>query len=264
MRPIYKVFVFAAAASMLLALSAPAFADDVEACSTEEEIISNREVKLAKAAEAAGKTFDAYLHYRNAQCADKDAAGGRSRMLILMASKAETAGRLYNNERYYVLKPDAQCEKIYSFSRKDSEAPKNLVQYIALCEQGSGARLEANPRASAYRWFNEAGKYEDAARVIMKAVRADPKDIEAVKEAKKAVTGTRDRDGVIIKLVPSEAAYTAELKGIASKNIAGFLEREDKNFNKKVIDAFSQEKSSDRLLELAQDWQKVFENADEA
>jgi len=258
-------FIVAVAASLICVFSAPAMAD-YEECSAEEEIVSNREVKLAKAAETNGKTFDAYLHYRSAPCAVlKKGERGWPDMLVVMASKAEAAGRLYNKEDFYVLKPDTQCEKIQSFRRKDSEVPKNLVQYIALCEQGGDRRLEANPRASAYRWFNEAdGKHEDAARVIMKAVRADPEGIEAVKEAKKAVTRTRDRDGVITKLVPNEAAYITELKGIASKNIAGFLEREDKNFNKKTIDAFSQEKSSDKLLELAHDWQKIFNNSDEA
>lgn len=257
MRLFDGAFIGAVAASLLFVAPASALADDEcdDAAKARSAKNHAHNMRLGRAAEAGGRTFDAHLHYEFARqnycVTDANKAASKeadAKALVMLASRAEAAGRLFDVEEkgISILKDDERCKTINQ---------KNPLIEPALCNFGGTSRWEANPRATAYQWLKGAEKYADAIKVIMKVIRARPEDIRPFPEAKSALAEHAQ-----------DQALTSELKGIISKNITAALEREEKTYKDKTFSMTARryEERSLGFLEQARDWQKIFDGADDA
>jgi hypothetical protein len=194
-------------ALLILALTVPsARADDI--CGGDQErqkLTAEARASVAKA-EKSGKPAELFLAYQDAagdDCLAKDLIDkARTNMTKLgrdLAAKAEAKGLMYSKEPVAV--------KV-------------------------GEQRRANERTSAFAWFEAVGDYNEANRVMLKAVHSKSDDLkifEAAWEVDGSRYGPRDPKTGEQKPYASPAAYRQELQKVASANSDRLMKAEEKD-----------------------------------
>ncbi len=181
-------------------------ADDI--CGGDNErkrLTAEARTSVAKA-EKSGKPAELFLAYQDAagdDCLAKDLIDkARTNMTKLgrdLAAKAEAKGLLYSNEPVAVK---------------------------------AGEQRRANERASAFAWFEAIHEYNEANRVMLKAVHAKSDDLkifEAAWDVDRSRYGPRDPKTGEQNPYASPAAYRQELQKVAAANADRLMKAEEKD-----------------------------------
>lgn len=201
------IFRILGSAFLLLALTAPSvFADDI--CGGDKErqrLTAEARASIAKA-EKSGKPAELFL-------ADQDAAGDDCLAKDLM-DKART-----------------NMTKLGRDLAKTAEG-KGLLYSKEPVAVKTGEQRRANEQASAFAWFEAIGEFNEANRVMLKAVHAKTDDLklfEAAWDVDQNRYGPRDPKTGEQKPHVSPAAYRQELQKVAAANADRLMKAEEKD-----------------------------------
>ncbi len=253
MGTLVKNFVFALL--IVLAASGAAFGDAL--CNFDDTTQSEENLKKGKAAEKEGKTLDAVLFFRAADtmCGNRlEAREGIKRIGAKMGREAAQKGRIFTGKSIFSTVPDPDCRRwVRAYDVPNPYEPS----VPGLCiRQSGGVRVQLDPAAGAYDWYEATYNYRESDLLILKGVTASPGDI-AVFEAAQRHFQAR------LKLHDSgyqpDPQHMKELQKMASTNAASFLAREDKEFQSSK----DTERSLTRL-ENAMKWAIYGSDADRA
>lgn len=222
-------------------------------------------LKRAKEAETAGKTVQAFLLYEKIWfCVDKngpkEVEAGKKRILRKFALAQGKKGIIHSSTEYYFKHlEDAHCAKLdkQRMDEDRDEAGDGLKGPDNECLGGDRAEFDESSGAFDILW--RAGHdYGEADAVLMKGVRAMPKDLYIVKFAVEHFSGEAART----EGYTPDPAYSRELRRITAQNTEDLLVKEDKTFQDKTITlsitdelaGYSPAGRSLKLLKDAKDW----------
>ena len=204
-------------ALLILALTAPSVRAD-GGCGGDEENEAKALVAAARKAEKSGKPAELFVAYSVAvdgSCFDIESAFIQKAQASLpklgrdLAKAAEAKGVLYSSEPVYtIVRGNISSAEIDRRSRR------------------------ANERASAFAWLEAVSDYNEANRVMLKAVHAKSDNLELFKAAwdvDNGRYGPRDPQTVERKPYASPASYRQELQKVASANADRFMKAEEKD-----------------------------------
>lgn len=230
-------------ALLLFALAAPSVrADDV--CGGDQErqkATAGARANIAKA-EKSGNQAELFLAYQDAagdDCLAKDLIGkAHASMTKLgrdLAAKAEAKGSLYSNEP--------------------------VAKQV-------GKERQANGHASAFAWFEAAGAFNEANRVMLKAVQAKPEDLrlfDAAWSVDQRRPGSYDPKTSEMLPYVSPPAYHQELARLASGNAERLMKAEEKDaqgLSGGAADVAMATMKSLEKLRTASEWMKYVPGGD--
>ncbi len=241
-------------ALLILVLTAPSVHAD-GGCGGDEENEAKALVAAARKAEKSGKPAELFVAYGVAvdgSCFDIEDAFIRKARASLpklgrdLAKAAEAKGLLYSNEPVYtIVRGNISSAEIDRRSRR------------------------ANERASAFAWLEAVSDYNEANRVMLKAVHAKSDNLELFKVAWEA-DGNRYTDDPKTgerKPYTSPAAYRQELQKIASANADRLMKAEEKDaagLSGSATDVAMSTMHSMERLKKASDWMKFLPDGDKS
>jgi len=268
--------------------SVTAFADGDGECEKDPPY-AKAALKRAKETESAGKSIQALLLYEKIWfCVDKNGTkeveAGKKRILGKFARAQEKKGFIHAGEGYRNHVEDAHCAGL---DKKRRDEYGHYLENYELNElkgpddecEGSN-RVEFNESSGAFEILWLAHEYAEADGVLMKGVRAKPKDLRIVKFAVehfspgdanppqppfvkggssnvKVRSSKKDNGGYT-----PDPANSPELRRITAQNTEDLLVAEDKSFSDKTItlsvtDPMAGLSPANRSLKLmgdARDW----------
>lgn len=224
MGPLTRNAVFA----VLLVLSASGAAFGDALCNYGDTTQSEGNLKKGRASEKEGKTLDALLFFRAADtiCGNrKEAREGIRRIGSKMGREAAAKGRIFTGKNIFSTVPDADCRRwVRAYDVPNPYEPS----VPGLCiRQSGGVRVQLDPAAGAYDWYEVTYNYRESDLLMLKGVTASPGDI-AVYEAAQRHFQARLR--LQDNGYAPDPQQMKELQKIASTNAASFLAREEEEF----------------------------------
>ena len=241
---------------LILALTASpeAVRADDECIMDEMQIEVKKELAAAAKAEKSGKQAEIFLAYQTVlddYCMrDKNIeAKYRAALPKLgrdLAKAAEAKGVLYSSEPVYtIVRGNISSAEIDRRSRR------------------------ANERASAFAWLEAVSDYNEANRVMLKAVHAKSDNLQLFKAAWDVDQARRVVDSKTGEHKPyaSPASYRQELQKIASANADRFMKAEEKDaagLSGSATDVAMSTMHSMEKLKKASDWMKFLPDGDKS
>ncbi len=232
-------------ALLILALTAPSVRADDECILDEMQAEVKKELAAAAKAEKSGKPADIFLAYR----------------VVLH----DGCMRGKNIEAKY----RSALPKLGRDLAKAAEAKGLLYSKAPAIEIVGDKPPRVTENASAFAWLEASGDYNEANRVMLKAVHAKSDDLEFFKTAWD-VDGSRHgpRDPKTGEPNPyaSPVAYRQELQKIASANADRFMKAEEKDaqgLSGSSTDVGMATMHSLEKLRKASDWMKFLPNGDQ-
>ncbi|MFO0775430.1 MAG: hypothetical protein U0172_12270 [Nitrospiraceae bacterium] len=197
-----------------------------------------------------------------------DVCGGKEEQqqtarLRASATKAEQSGDKAAQIAAYRALVSDDCAPKDVLAQAKSRVP-TLARELATEAEAKG-QFYAHGKASAFLWFETAGAFADADRVMLKAVRAKPDDIETFRAAMKVDTLSERQAGAKPHTV--DAAYRAELEKTATATVARLLAQEEKDaarLSGSLMDASMAATQSLTTLERAAQWMAFLPGGDAA
>ena len=241
-------------ALLILALTVPSVRAD-GGCGGDEENEAKALVAAARNVEKSGKPAELFVAYGVAvdgSCPGIEDAFIRKAQASLpklgrdLAKAAEAKGVLYSSEPVYTMvRGNISSAEIDRRSRR------------------------ANERASAFAWLEAIGDYNEANRVMLKAVHAKSDNLELFKVAWEADQHRYTRDSKTDEQKPyaSPASYRQELQKIASANADQFMKAEEKDaagLSGNATDVAMSTMHSMEKLKKASDWMKFLPDGDKS
>ena len=247
-------------ALLILALTAPSVRADDSCMADDEEKATKADIAAAFKAEKSGKPAELFVAYQsiaNHDCAhlfDKNGKDLQARAKANLpklgrdlAKAVEAKGLLYSNEPVSTIVG----------AKEDKEG--NVI---------SRGTRHANERASAFAWLEASGDYNEANRVMLKAVHTKSNDLAFFKtawEVDESRPGSRDPKTGEQKPYASPAAYRQELQKIASANADRLMKAEEKDaagLSGSSTDVGMATMRSMEKLGKASDWMKFLPDGD--
>ena len=193
------IFRILGSALLILALTAPSVRADDECILDEMQAEVKKELTAAAKAEKSGKPAEIFLAYRAAL--------------------------------------NDSCMRDKNIEAKYRSALPKLARDLAKAAEATGLLYSKEPlgtdgRTSAFAWIEASGDYNEANRVMLKAVHAKSDDLAFFKtawEVDGSRPGSRDPKTDEHKPYASPAAYRQELKKIASANADRLMKAEEKD-----------------------------------
>lgn len=202
-----------AAALLLMGFSAVVAADDICGDTTGQAQIAAREADVARA-EKTGSQMQIFLAYQGAL--------------------------------------GAECASDGLVAKAKANLPKIGRELAAKAEADGVLYTKEPPRAdgktSAFAWFEAAGEFAEADRVMLKAVHAKPEDIELFKVAWNVDNLSGRRSGGH----KASASYRQELEKIAKTSVAKLMALEEQDAKDLTADAGTLGASAGKSLEKLQ------------
>ena len=242
-------------ALLMLVLTAPSVRADDECILDSAQAEVKMKLAAASRAEKSGKPAEIFVAYQTVLddfcMRDKNIeAKYRAALPKLgrdLAKAAEAKGLLYSNEPVYTI--------VGAKANKDGKVISH------------GTR-RASERASAFAWREAGGDYNEANRVMLKAVHAKPDDLAFFKtawEVDRHRYGPRDPKTEEQKPYASPTVYRQELQKIASANAGRFMKAEEKDaagLSGSSMDVGMASMRSMEKLRKASDWMKFSPDGD--
>jgi len=193
------IFRILGSALLILALTAPSVRADDECILDEMQAEVKKELTAAAKAEKSGKPAEIFLAYR----------------AVLNDS----------------------CMRDKNIEAKYRSALPKLARDLAKAAEAKGLLYSKEPlgtdgRTSAFAWVEASGDYNEANRVMLKAVHTKSDDLAFFKtawEVDGSRPGSRDPQTDELKPYASPAAYRQELQKIASANADRLMKAEEKD-----------------------------------
>ena len=239
-------------ALLILALTAPSVRAD-GGCGGDEENEAKALVAAARKAEKSGKPAELFVAYSVAvdgSCFDIEDAFIRKAQASLpklgrdLAKAAEAKGVLYSSEPVFtIVRGNISSAEIDRRSRR------------------------ANERASAFAWLEAVNDYNEANRVMLKAVHAKSDNLQLFNTAWEVDQARRVFDSKTGEQKPyaSPASYRQELQKIASANADRLMKAEEKDaagLSGSATDVAMSTMHSMEKLKKASDWMKFLPDSD--
>jgi tetratricopeptide (TPR) repeat protein len=244
--------------ALLAFFFAPTFAGADALCNYDDTVRMDNYLKKGKEAEKAGKTRDALLFYLaiDSFCGDGvEAKSSMRRIGLKLGARAAARGRLLSEEGLFKKVPDENCRRWSRYSGIEGNPFEPAVPGHCTTENG-GMRMELNPQAGAFDWYETTFNYRDADLTMLKVIEQKPEDLDQYErvfrhfETRKRLNATGYRP---------DPAHMKELKKTAASNLDSTLAREEKEYG-----ALKQPGRSMKTLETALRWASFLdENAKE-
>lgn len=244
--------------ALLAFFLAPSYARADALCNYDDTVRMDNYLKKAKEAEKAGKTRDAIFFYKaiDSFCGDGvEAKSSMRRIGLKNGARAANRNRLISEEGLFKKIQDEDCRRWSRYSGIEANPYEPAVPGHCTTENG-GMRVELNPQAGAFDWYETTFNYRDADLAILKAIEQKPGDLDRYDrvfrhfEARKRLNATGYRP---------DPLHLAELRKAAASNVDSALAREEKEYN-----ALKQPDRSVKTLETALKWASfIDENAKE-
>ena len=240
-----KLWIMTALAPLLLA---PSLAAADAFCNYDDTVKMDNYLKKGKEAEKAGRTRDALLYYMaiDSFCGDGvEAARSMLRIGVKFGDRAAERGRFVSEEGFFRKVEDEECRRwvrhyTIEVNAFDPEVPGH-------CTTASGGmRLEINPQAGAFDWYEATFNYKAADLAMLKAVNQKPDDLDRYERAFKHFEKRRRLNATGYTPDPT---HLKELEKTALSNLNATLSSEEKEFA-----ALKQPARSVQILESALKW----------
>lgn len=244
--------------AILAFLFAPSLAGADALCNYDDTVRMDNYLKKGKEAEKAGKTLEALLFYMavDSFCGDGVTAKSSMRSIGLkFGARAANRDRLISEEGLFRKVPDENCRRWSRYSGIEVNPYEPALPGHCTTEYG-GMRLELNPQAGAFDWYETTFNYREADRAMLEAIDQRPGDINRYKHAFRHFAARQKLNATGYRPDP---LLLAELKNAAASNLDSTLAREEKDYN-----ALKQPDLSIKTLEKALEWASfIGENAKE-
>lgn len=240
-----KLWIMTALTPLLLA---PSLAAADAFCNYDDTVKMDNYLKKGKEAEKAGRTRDALLYYLaiDSFCGNGvEAASSMLRIGVKFGERAAARGRFISEEGFFIKVEDEECRRwvrhyTIEVNRYDPEVPGH-------CTTASGGmRLEINPQAGAFDWYESTFNYMAADLAMLKAIDQKPDDFDRYERAFKHFEKRMRLNATGYKPDP---LHLKELKKAAESNLNATLANEEKEFA-----ALKQPARSVKILETALKW----------
>jgi len=214
--------------ALLIVLSTSGLAFGDALCNYDDTSQSEGNIKKGRVAEKEGKTLDALLFFRAADtiCGNrKEAREGIRRIGSKMGREAAAKGRIFTGKSIFSTVPDVDCRRwVRAYDVPNPYEPR----VPGLCiRQSGGVRVQLEPSAGAYDWYEATYNYRESDLLILKGVLSNTGDIAAYEAAQKHFQAR-------LKLQDNgyspDPQHLLELLKVASSNAASFLAKEEKEF----------------------------------
>ena len=229
-------------------LLSPAMASADALCNYDDVVKMDNYLKKGKEAEKAGRTRDALLYYMaiDSFCGNGvEAANSMQRIGEKFAEKAAAKDRFVSEEGLFIRVEDEACRRWMRHFTIEVNAYEPEVPGHCTTASG-GMRLDINPQAGAFDWYEATFNYKAADLAMLKAVNHKPDDFETYERAFKHFEKRGQLSAVLYKPDP---LYLKELEKTALSNLNATLASEEKEFA-----ALRQPARSVKTLETALKW----------
>ena len=215
--------------ALLAFLVAPSFAGADALCNYDDALRMDNYLKKGKEAEKAGKTRDALFFYMaiDSFCGDGVTAKSSIRRIGLkLGARAADRDRLISEEGLFKKTPDEDCRRWNRSRGIEVNRYEPAVPGHCTTEYG-GMRVDINPQAGAFDWYEATFNYRDADIAMLKAIGQKPGDLDRYErafrhfEARKRLNASGYRP---------DPLHLAELKKAAASNLDSTLAREDQEY----------------------------------
>lgn len=231
-----------------LVLIAPSIAGADALCNYDDTVRMDNYLKKGREAEKAGKTRDALLFYRavDSFCGDGAAAKGSIKRIGLKSgAKAVERGRFISDEGLFTKVADEDCRRWMRYLHIDVNPYEPPVPGHCTTESG-GMRLELNPQAGAFDWYEATFNYREADLSLLKLLSKRPGDLFVFE---RVFSHFQSRKRLNSTGYTPDKAFFDEVEKTAFVNLDSTLSKEEKEYT-----ASRQADRSIKLLHSAIKW----------